>query len=199
MNALRIPDTRSRLDIPAGKCKVCKGDFIKFNSLQTICAKLRCLKQAGKLKRREEAAELKKRKEAVKSRSQWMKEAQNEFNRYIRLRDRNHGCICCGRKSSGSSLGGEFDAGHYRSRGAASHLRFDERNVHAQLKHCNRYAFDSSAYRAGLCERIGEREVEALEADNSKRKFSIGDLAAIKGLYRSKSRALEQASEAVTL
>ena len=36
-------------------------------------------------------------------------------------------------------VGGAYDCGHYRSTGSAAHLRFDERNAHAQRKVCNRW------------------------------------------------------------
>jgi hypothetical protein len=89
--------------------------------------------------------------------------------------------------------GGAVDAGHYRSRGSAPHLRFDERNVHAQRKQCNRY--DSGnvvGYRIGLIERIGLEAVEALECDQTSRDHSIEALKAIKAKYSALARELEK-------
>lgn len=195
MNTLRIPSTHSRLDIPSSNCKVCKKPFIKFNTLQSVCGRQRCLVKVGPLKRKEEAAELKKRKEAVKSRSQWMKEAQSEFNRYIRFRDLARFCISCG-----SNHQGQWHAGHYLSTGARPELRFDERNVHKQCQPCNTHLHGNLlAYRVGLIGRIGLAAVESLEGPSPPRKFTIRELMDIKGKYRRLSRQLEQASEAVTL
>ncbi|MNL72197.1 Bacteriophage Lambda NinG protein [compost metagenome] len=88
-------------------------------------------------------------------------------------------------------MGGAYDAGHYRSRGSASHLRFDEANCHAQRKHCNRYGAGRAVdYRIGLIARIGLPEVERLEADNSVCKWTRDELVAIKNHYKARLKAL---------
>jgi hypothetical protein len=136
--------------------------------------------------------------EKLKTRSDWIKEAQIAFNTWVRTRDAGKPCICCGRMGNGQVPGGEWDAGHYRSRGAAPHLRFDERNVHAQLKQCNRYASGNiSGYRFGLIERIGASALDALESDQTERRWSIEDLQAIKSQYAAKTRELLKQRESV--
>lgn len=157
-------------------------------------AKRKAEKQA-RMQAKVQRAEDRKKREALKTIPKLISEAQREFNAYIRARDAGKPCICCGRYSSGESRGGEWDAGHYRSRGAAPHLRFDERNVHAQLKQCNRYAFDAVAYRAGLIERIGLEAVEALEADHAPRKWTSDDLREIKRVYVEKRKELEKSND----
>ena len=84
-----------------------------------------------------------------------------------------------------------MDAGHYRSRGSAPHLRFDERNVHSQRKQCNRYGFDITGYRNGLIARIGLEAVEALEAEQAPKHYTAADLKAIRDEYRAKAKALK--------
>lgn len=122
-----------------------------------------------------------------------MKEAQIAFNAYVRERDKNQPCICCGQPLGAQQVGGGFDAGHYRSVGSAPHLRFDERNCHGQRKSCNRYGSGRSVdYRLGLIARIGLAEVESLEADNDPKKYSIDDLKAIKAKYKAKLKELKQ-------
>ncbi|EEF25886.1 Protein ninG, putative [Ricinus communis] len=85
---------------------------------------------------RVEKAETRRRKEAIKTIPDLIKEAQVAFNAFIRERDRAKPCICCGLPLGAGEVGGAFDCGHYRSTGSASHLRFDERNAHAQRKVC---------------------------------------------------------------
>ena len=46
-------------------------------------------------------------------------------------------------------------------------------------------------YRIGLIARIGREAVEALEADQTPRKWSIDELKAIRDHYRAKAKALE--------
>lgn len=172
------------------QCKACAQAFAPARPMQAVCSP-RCATRVVRAKKAAERASDKARREKIKTRAQWMAEAQAAFNAFVRARDAGLPCICCGGISAGWTRGGEWDAGHYRSRGAAPHLRFDERNVHAQLKQCNRRAWDVAAYRANLIERIGLAEVEALEADNRIRKFTIADLKSIRDEYRQKLRIRE--------
>ncbi|MCS7667920.1 recombination protein NinG, partial [Pseudomonas aeruginosa] len=117
-----------------------------------------------------ERREVRVRKEKLKSRSDHLREAQQAFNEFIRWRDRiaGHACISSGLPLDWS--GNQTDAGHYRSTGAAPHLRFNENNCHAQRKLDNRYLSGNAVdYRVGLIARIGLAAVEELEADNSVR------------------------------
>lgn len=138
-------------------------------------------------------ADIKVRKEALKSRGDHMREAQQAFNEYIRARDQAAGHLCI---SSGKPLdwsGNAVDAGHYRSVGSAPHLRFDERNCHAQSKQDNRFLSGNAVdYRIGLIARIGQEAVDALESDQSVRKYTVEDLKAIKAKYRAKTKELKK-------
>lgn len=183
------------------KCKVCKAEFAPRNSFHAACS-IECAatlaaalrqKATAKAQSEERAADRAKR-DQLKTKGDLTREAQTAFNAYIRLRDAGKPCICCGRTSTGAATGGDWDAGHYRSRGSAPHLRFDERNVHAQLKQCNRY--DSGnvvGYRQGLIARIGLAAVEALEADQMPKHHSRDDLIALKVEYQAKARQLRKA------
>ena len=151
-----------------------------------------CAAEYAKRERiKKEAKEIRARKLAIKPRSQWLKEAQNAFNSYIRSRDKGQPCICCGQPLGAEQVGGGFDAGHYRSVGSAPHLRFDERNCHGQRKVCNRYGSGRAVdYRLGLISRIGLDQVEAIEADNEPRKYRIEDLKEIITTYKTKLKEL---------
>lgn len=182
-------------------CKVCKGKFEPVRPMQPTCDNFDC-KVAHATKHAEKLAgtrakvvrkETKAAKEKLKTRSDYMKEAQVAFNTYIRARDRVAGYRCI---SSGRPLdwtGNMVDAGHYRSVGSAPHLRFDERNCHAQSKKDNQYlAGNAVDYRLGLICRIGLEAVEALECDQSTKKWSADDLQAIRNAYRAKARELKR-------
>ena len=186
------------------KCKVCRKAYTPAKPMQTVCglqcalsiapsARAKAVKVAQVKDRRETKAKLQK----LKTRGDWIREAQTAFNAYIRARDAGKPCICCGKAGSATDqIGGTWDAGHYRSRGSAPHLRFDERNVHAQLKQCNRY--DSGnvvGYRAGLIARIGLDAVEGLESDQTPRRHTIPELQVIKADYAHKTKALKHAHE----
>ena len=149
--------------------------------------------QADQRKRSDERNADRAKREKLKTRSDWMKDAQREFNRYVRLRDASKPCICCGLPLGYSEVGGAYDCGHYRSVGSAPHLRFDERNAHAQRKQCNRYGAGRAVdYRCGLVVRYGNAWVSALEADQAPKHYTIEDLKQIRDTYRQKARELEK-------
>ncbi|MFP5499771.1 MAG: recombination protein NinG, partial [Gammaproteobacteria bacterium] len=102
-------------------------------------------------------------------------------------------CISSGKPLDWS--GNAVDAGHYRSVGSAPHLRFDERNCHAQSKQDNRFLSGNAVdYRIGLIARIGQEAVDALEADQSVRKYTVEQIKGIKAYYRAKTRKLKRAA-----
>lgn len=186
------------------KCRnpECRCSFIPARPLQVACS-VACALAVTKAKQarervaleRVERREIRARKQKLKSRGDYMREAQQAFNQFIRLRDQlaGHACISSGRPLDWS--GNAVDAGHYRSVGSAPHLRFDERNCHAQSKHDNQFKSGNAVdYRLGLIARIGLEAVEALEADQSVRKYTIEDLQAIKAKYRAKTRELKKES-----
>ncbi|MGE8045165.1 recombination protein NinG [Pseudomonas monteilii] len=186
----RAPGCGQRFNPTMSTQKVCSVAcaiaISKDSKLQKVAAKA-ITKQARQ--------ELQERRERLKTKGEHLREAQQSFNAYIRERDRLAGYACI---SSGRPLdwnGNAVDAGHYRSTGAAPHLRFDENNCHAQSKHDNRYLSGNVAeYRLGLIQRIGLAAVEALEADQAPRRYTIEDLQAIKALYRQKLNDLRRAA-----
>ena len=138
----------------------------------------------------EERKSLRMRRSALKTKSQWTREAQSAVNKYIRVRDRDLGCISCGSFPE-AKRGGTMDAGHYRSRGAAAHLRFNTWNISGQCVRCNRYLSGSAIdYRLGLIKRIGIERVEKLEQDHTTRRFTIEYLERIKQIFNKRSRHL---------
>ena len=141
---------------------------------------------------KKERANIRERKQKLKKRFDYIRDAQNAFNDYIRARDNSLLCISCNRGLHGAEVGGKFDCGHYRSVGAAPHLRFDERNAHGQCKYCNRHLSGNHVnYRIGLIDRIGLEVVEALEADNEPKHYTIQDLIDIKEKYKRKLKELK--------
>lgn len=183
------------------KCRICKEPFVRIRPMQPTCLEFSCqvayaeqiaAKSAAK-REKAERAELKKRKEKAKQPKTLKAEAQAAFNAYIRARDLSAGypCICCGQPFEPQKFGGSVDAGHYLSRGSAPHLRFDERNVHAQRKNCNRPGGTTrAAFREGMIARIGLEAVEALESDQSESRYRDDDYRRIRDEYRAKRRAL---------
>ncbi|MCA4964893.1 recombination protein NinG [Pseudomonas sp. Y24-6] len=187
-------------------CKnpACRASFVPQRLGQAVC-NYTCglaIKEVNQEKARKSLAqverrEIKVRKEKLKSRAEHLKDTQQAFNEFIRWRDQvaGHPCISSGRPLDWS--GNQTDAGHYRSTGAAPHLRFDERNCHAQSKADNRFLSGNAVdYRVGLIARIGLEAVEALEADQSVKKYTVEDLKALTAHYRAKTRDLKKGAAA---
>jgi hypothetical protein len=181
------------------KARACGVVFLPQRMGQHACSPLCAIElarakreQAETRKRSDERKADRQKRESLKTRRDYINEAQHAFNRYVRLRDAARPCICCGRPLQSAGTGGLYDAGHYRSVGSAPHLRFEPDNCHGQTKQCNRYGAGRAVdYRLGLIERIGLARVEALEADQIPRKWSREELIAIRDEFRAKARELE--------
>lgn len=168
------------------KCRVCKTKFQRFNTLQVVCSAKCALDYAREQERKKEARELRERKRALKTRSDWLKEAQVEFNKFIRERDADLPCISCGRHHQG-----QYHAGHYRTVGACPELRFNELNCHKQCAPCNNHKSGNIVeYRINLVAKIGQAAVEWLEGPHDPVKYTIDEIKEIKRLYRQKTREL---------
>jgi len=197
---VRKPPDEAKTSVPIHrrKCKVCKEPFTTFKTMQVVCGWL-CAAEWTKRRAEREAKEKvkaqrqsdKKKREDLKTIPQLTKEAQREFNKYVRLRDAGRPCISCGRNMQGGGRGGGIDAGHFRSTGAAPHLRFHEDNCHAQCKFCNQFRAGAvSDYRQGLLLRIGVERLESLEANNQTTKWTREALQEIRDTYRAKAKEL---------
>jgi len=183
------------------KCKVCGANYQPIRAMQTTCENFECkvsyAEKAAKKSRAKRVAEetkkARKRLDAMKTIPQLIAEADRTFCAFIRRRDElaGHACISSGRPLDWN--GNNVDAGHYRSRGAASHLRYDETNCHAQSKHDNRYLGGNIvSYRIGLIARIGLEEVERIENDNTPHKWTREELQGIIETYRRKLKELKK-------
>lgn len=170
---------------PSLKTCPCGKEFMPQRMGQRVCGPVCALREVREGKKAERAR-TRKRREAIKTIPDLIKEAQREFNAYIRARDAGKPCICCNRPLGEGDVGGAYDCGHFRSTGSAPHLRFDERNAHAQRKACNRWGAGRAVdYRKGLLARIGAQAVEDLEAEAGHgHKWTREELIAIRDKYR---------------
>ena len=161
--------------------------------LQKVCGPACAMKVARKAVQDADKKETKRKLDAMQTRPQLLKKAQTAFNAYIRARDKGKPCISCDKPLDGGA--NTFDAGHYRSVGSAPHMRFVEDNCHGQCKHCNNWLSGNHVeYRKRLLERIGERQLELLESDNTLRKYTKEGLEEIAKHYREETRRLEKES-----
>ncbi|WP_241624254.1 recombination protein NinG [Rosenbergiella epipactidis] len=184
-------------------CRICKSKFSPSLSTQIVCS-TSCAIQHGKAQSAKQAerkaiAERKahrEKKQLLKKLPEWNKEAQIAFNRFIRWRDYGKDCASCGRPLAWENknlTGSSIDASHYRSRGAASQHRFNVFNVHAACTRCNRQLSGNAVeFRLRLIQRIGIEKVEAIESENTPRKFDIEYLKRIKAVFNRRARHYEK-------
>ena len=177
------------------KCKQCGEVFQKTSILQSVCSIPCSIHWAEHLRVKRERQEAKQAKAETREKLAKLKplkayadEAQAIYNTWIRLRDEKEPCISCGRFHDG-----QWHAGHYRSRGAAGHLRFHEDNCHKQCQPCNAHLSGNIVnYRPRLIAKIGIERVEALENDNKPHKWTKEELIEIKQQYKLKLKQLKQ-------
>lgn len=193
--------TRTPLKALSGKSKkcavrACRKPFVPVQPFQSWCSP-ECGVQIARDKQQKERTALAKierkaireEKERIKPRSEHAREAQAVINRYVRLRDANLGCVSCGRPATWR---GQWHASHYRSRGAAPHLRFNLHNIHKACSICNSHLSGNiMGYRPELVRRIGEERVAMLEANQERAGFAIDYLKRLKRVFAEKVRRLE--------
>lgn len=192
---------RRKARLTANKVKVCKVCGHKYEAwsaaraLNRFCGPV-CAAKFGQAKRDEERAKARRlanrqAREALKTRGDWVREAQSAVNSYVRERDYGRACISChSLPPETSTLTIQaFDAGHYRSRGAAPHLRFHLLNIHSQCKQCNRdLSGNVVEMRKGMVARLGEDRVQAIEHDDTPRQYSVDDLKRIKRIFAKRAK-----------
>lgn len=179
-------------------CKnpACRASFVPQRLGQAVCSP-KCglaIKEVNQAKARKSLAQvgradIKVRKEALKSRGDYAKEAQAVINRYVRLRDAHLGCISCDKPAT---WGGQWHCSHFRSVGAAPHIRYNLWNMNRACSVCNNHLSGNIAgYRPKLIEKIGQNKVDWLESNHSVARHDIPYLKRIKAVFTKKCRRLE--------
>jgi hypothetical protein len=175
-----------RIEIPpAAKCT----DFISKKGFCGIdCAAAWGQKAVITKREREYRKSSAEARDRLKTRSDWIKEAQAAFNAYVRERDAGRPCVSCG-----NSTGAKMNAGHYRTTKAAPNLRFNLKNCHIQCEHCNSWLSGNLiSYRQALLSRFGSQYVEWLESQNETRRYDVDYLKRLKAVFIKRKKHLER-------
>ena len=171
------------------KCKYCKAQFQPYTTLQKNCFEPDCV-TAWVQETKEKTWKKKKAKLKMDLMTiqDYIKIAQQVFNKYIRLRDKGQNCISCGKKPLKQNAGHFYNANNHWS------VRFNELNVHLQCEHCNTYLSGNLInYRENLLKKIGIEDFELLSSEaNKTRKFTIDELKNIIATYKQKIKEIEK-------
>lgn len=165
------------------KCKYCRQSFEPSVFLQKNCFDPNCVTEwINDVKQKNWQKKKAKLKLDLMTVQDYIKIAQQVFNKYIRLRDAGNLCISCQKKPL------KENAGHFYNANNHWNVRFDERNVHLQCEHCNTYLSGNLIeYRKQLINKIGIEQLTLLELEaNKTRKFTIDELKQIINKYKLK-------------
>lgn len=186
------------------RCKQCRkkvpAESAFVTQLRAFCS-FKCLQAFTKSEKgtqvieKQRKSQDRERKQKLKTKSDYLKEAQIAFNAYVRARDAKDACISCGNYTLDDLYGGGYDCGHFRSRGSAPHLAFHLWNAHKQCVKCNRFLSGNVAeYRKGLIKKIGIEKVEAIESMNivENGRFTEEYLIRLKKIFTKKKRKVLQ-------
>jgi len=140
-----------------------------------------------------------KARKALKTRSDWIKDTQKAFNKYIRSRDDGKPCISCNETNPfvRDKWGGVWDCGHWKGVGAYPELRFEELNAHRQCKSCNGASHGKAEkireqYDANIVWRIGAEGVSSILAQaNTPKKYTIDELKDLCAKFKQMTKELE--------
>ena len=165
------------------KCKHCKERFNPVHFNQKYCFKEECTQVWIESEKEKQWKKKKaKLKQDLMTVQDYVKIAQQVFNKYIRQRDKGNNCISCGKKPL------KENAGHFYNANNHWNVRFDEYNVHLQCEHCNTFLSGNLInYRENLIKKIGKEEYHKL-VDRAKatRKFTVEELKEIINIYKNK-------------
>jgi hypothetical protein len=170
------------------KCKYCKSVFSPITTLQKNCFEPNCVSEwINEVKEKNWKSKKAKLKMDLMTIQDYVKLAQQVFNKFIRLRDSGNVCISCQKKPLKTNAGHFYNANNHWS------VRFDERNVHLQCEHCNTYLSGNLIYyRENLLRKIGIEEFENLSVEATKtRKFTVQELKEIITTYKKKTKEHE--------
>ena len=169
------------------KCKYCKQPFEPTVFLQKNCFEPLCVSDwINEVKEKNWKRKKAKMKMDLMTIQDYVKLAQQVFNKFIRLRDAGNVCISCQKKPLKENAGHFYNANNHWS------VRFDERNVHLQCEHCNTFLSGNLIYyRENLLKKIGIQEFENLSVEATKtRKFTTDELKEIILTYKKKIKEM---------
>lgn len=153
----------------------------------TVIALERLAKQK-EAKAKAARAEDKRKKQAGRTVKEWLKLAEKLVNQYVRLRDKDDGCISC---HMPSHYDGIWTASHFKSVGSNSALRFNTWNIHKGCEQCNLFKSGNIAeYEKRLVLKIGAERVEWLKNHERVRKYDAEYLARLCAIARKKIRRM---------
>jgi Bacteriophage Lambda NinG protein len=186
------------------KCCECRQKFQPRNSFDKVCDNIECKVSYGtKVAEKSRISREKKQKQqAIKQRAEDKEKlsrltpgylagkAQDAVNEYVRFRDYDKPCISCG-KHAHSTM--DWDAGHLKTRGANSFLRYHLWNINKQCVRCNQHNSGNVAeHERGIVARYGQSRLDFLQSAPRMRRYADDYLIRLTAVFRKKTRMLKK-------
>lgn len=157
-----------------------------------LCTKTRqALKNLERIKKEDKKRFEQKKKDFRESDIKyWLKKAKEACHEYIRLRDKDKGCISCGKPL----VKGNTDAGHMWSSHSSSYIRYNEFNINGQCSRpCNKdLSGDTNNYRINFVKRYSKELLEELDSvAHLEKKWTREELKEIQEIYKAKIKNLK--------
>lgn len=169
-------------------CKACGDRFTPDRPLQVVCSVPCSWAHVAKENAKTDRRLTRAAKAKLKTRRDWLREAQAAVNSYVRARDARHGCVSCDKPASWD---GQWHASHFRSVGAASSVRFNLWNIHKSCSVCNNFKSGNlGEYAPRLRAKIGDEKVDWIYAQNTPVTYSIEYLQRLKKVFTKKAKRL---------
>ena len=188
------PGSEPKKQLP--RCAICKQRFEPLGKERPAKAcSVECSVELGirdkariaAAKARKERAEDKRRKEALKTTKDYLDITQRVINKYVLTKWREMPCICCGK----SAYDGVRNAGHFKSRGSSSFLRFHLWNIWPCCYRCNfEMGGNIQAYRPALIALIGQEKVDFLDNAPKSRTYTVEYLERMRRIFAKKTLRL---------
>ena len=184
------------------RCPVCNELFVPYNTLQRPCRPQCAIiwsktTNGQKAVRRVQRAAYREKRLELKTKSQWLKEAEREICKWVRkVRDIDLPCVTCGKYDAeipNNWRGGKWDGGHYKTKGGHPELRLEPTNIHKQCKSCNspgpnKADWVREQYDINIQTRITPEEYQWLNGPHPPLHWTIDDIIEIKTKYRKLNR-----------
>lgn len=170
---------------PKTKCREC-GKNLKEGSLKKYCD-MKCRKKHASKASKIPVKGISGRFSYV-GKAQAKERAWKAFSRFIRLRDKDNGCITCGKWYPWQNM----QAGH-AIQGRGNSILFDEELVNGQCKRCN--IFMRGMYPQYALVLIRKHGIDwwdnKLKLKQETKDYSIQDYLDIESLYQQKAKDLD--------
>ncbi len=188
------------------RCRYCQQTYKPARSMQPgrVCNSLECMakyadetiKNQRQKKAKSEMIAAREDRKVIRMRLAKLRpgyleaKAQEAINAYVRVRDHEEGCISCDKPATWD---GQWQAGHLKTRGANSFLRYSLWNLNKQCSPCNLHASGNVAeHERGIIRRYGIERIEYLHSAPKSRRYDDEYLIRLARIFRKKTRILKK-------